>query len=160
MENTSLSHYNITPNLSLDESVNVENSSSVFYVDLPSTSNFMEKQPAESLGDNESYGSMSDISDLGLHRLNFDENGKKYVKQTSKSSRPSMTNLRIFLDEPDSNFSTKNIPNMTQKNFFALWTTLLEIVQKSDRDIQQACKLIRNHLKIIFVIFNSLSFLT
>ncbi|XP_041771586.1 TBC1 domain family member 9 [Anopheles merus] len=155
VENLSLSQFNATtPNLSMDDSHshNAE-TSSIFYVELPvasmsaagsggggagpSTSN----ASGTNLGEAESFGSRSDISDLGFQRYgsSLDEGGA-----SRRNEARSISGLRIFLDEPDSNFTYKTIPNMTQKNFISLWTTLLEILNKerkvTDQEVQTSYK--------------------
>ncbi|XP_053683570.1 TBC1 domain family member 9 [Sabethes cyaneus] len=145
VENLSLSHFNATPNLSIDESSTNAETSSMFYVDLPTTAAATATVGNANLGDLESYGSRSDISDLGFNKISFEDGSSS---TTTNGRRPtgnetrSISSLRIFLDEPDSNFTNKSIPNMTQKNFIVLWTTLLEILHKSkkvlDEDIQHA----------------------
>ncbi|XP_065094119.1 TBC1 domain family member 9 [Ochlerotatus camptorhynchus] len=154
VENLSLSHFNATPNLSIDESSTNAETSSIFYVDLPggsamgaaSGSNVDKASTGNAnLGEGESYGSRSDLSDLGFNRISYDDassstttNGRRLTGNETRS----ISSLRIFLDEPDSNFTNKTIPNMTQKNFLALWTTLLEILNKgrriADSEVQQA----------------------
>ncbi|XP_058121840.1 TBC1 domain family member 9 [Anopheles ziemanni] len=157
VENLSLSHFNATPNLSMDESKSVGEgeTSSVFYVDLPSTSGTLMVGGGSiagtsgtatgaanaNLGEAESFGSRSDISDLGFHRYgSLDESASR---RTGTEAR-SISGLRIFLDDPDSNFTYKTIPNMTQKNFISLWTTLLEILNKdrkvTDQEVQTSYK--------------------
>lgn len=144
VENLSLSHFNaVTPNLSIDESSTNAETSSIFYVDLP--------VPVASTSgvEAESYGSRSDISDLGFNRISFEDassstttNGRRPGTGGGGNETRSISSLRIFLDEPDSNFTNKTIPNMAQKNFIALWTTLLEILNKAkrvpDEEVQQA----------------------
>lgn len=119
-------------------------------------------------GGAESIDSYSDISDLGK-AVNFDNlsdyshfsdfntiggtsggamalpisNVTRYEKQLSDTpsiDARSLNSLRIFLDHPDSNFSQKSIPMMSQPNFISLWTSLMEIVGHSDVDVQHACK--------------------
>lgn len=119
-------------------------------------------------GGAESIDSYSDISDLGK-AVNYDNlsdysqfsdlniiggpsggaaalplpNVSHYDKQLSNTlsmDARSLSSLRIFLDHPDSNFSQKCIPMMSQPNFISLWTSLMEIVGHSDVDVQHACK--------------------
>lgn len=147
-----------TPNLSVD-SGNLRQS--VFYVDLP-----IDRMSQG--GGAESIDSYSDISDLGK-AVNYDNlsdysqfsdfntiggtsggamalplsNVSHYEKQISNTpslDARSLNSLRIFLDHPDSNFSQKSIPMMSQPNFKSLWTSLIEIVGHSDVDVQHACK--------------------
>ncbi|KAL1376620.1 hypothetical protein pipiens_016794 [Culex pipiens pipiens] len=148
VENLSLSHFNAgTPNLSIDESSTNAETSSIFYVDLPVpvASTSAGGNPA---GEAESFGSRSDISDLGFNRISFEDassstttNGRRVAGYGGNETR-SISSLRIFLDEPDSNFTNKTIPNMAQRNFIALWTTLLEILNRAkrvpDAEVQQA----------------------
>lgn len=135
----------ITPNLSVD-SANARQS--IFYVDLP---NDLMSQGCESID------TCSDISDLGK-AVNIDnisdfsqmsdihaiDSGGKSEKELFPSTSPmdtrSLNSLRIFLDHPDSNFSQKCIPDMPLTNFCALWTSLLEIIDQKNDDIQNACK--------------------
>ncbi|XP_055625548.1 TBC1 domain family member 9 [Toxorhynchites rutilus septentrionalis] len=150
IENLSLSHFNATPNLSIDESSTNAETSSIFYVDLPATStagtapNIASSSNAN-MGEGESNGSRSDLSDLGFNKISFEDassstttNGRRVPGNEARS----ISSLRIFLDEPDSNFTNKTIPNMTQKNFIALWTTLLEILNRGkkapDSEVQHA----------------------
>lgn len=133
---------NFTPNLSVD-SHNARQS--IFYVDLPT--DYM------SQGGCESIDTFSDISDLGK-AANFDNmsdfsqisdvNGlrnadEKHSSIGSSIETRSLSSLRIYLDHPDSNFTEKSIPDMTQHNFIALWTSLMEIVGYSNIDMQHAC---------------------
>ncbi|XP_052872523.1 TBC1 domain family member 9 [Anopheles cruzii] len=157
VESLSLSHFNATPNLSIDETSTNAETSSIFYVDLPTTSSSMIGGTAggsasggavagtsghnnANLGETESFGSRSDISDLGFNRYSLDESvsrrGLSGATATTTEAR-SISGLRIFLDEPDSNFTYKTIPNMGQKNFISLWTTLLEILNKEQRVTDQ-----------------------
>ncbi|XP_058830924.1 TBC1 domain family member 9 [Topomyia yanbarensis] len=151
VENLSLSHFNATPNLSIDESSTNAETSSIFYVDLPATSTAagtaLDRMSTNNanLGEAESYGSRSDISDLGFNKINFEDGSSSTTtngRRTTGNESRSISSLRIFLDEPDSNFTNKTIPNMRQKNFIVLWTTLLEILNKgrkiADGEVQQA----------------------
>lgn len=123
-------------------------------------------------GGGDSIDTCSDISDLGK-ALNYDNistdfsqisdamcsgigggalgaanthfGGQDFEQFESKS----LSSLRIFLDQPDSNFSQHNIPNMDLQNFMALWTSLSEIVGQSNNDIQQACMKL-HQIKLIF----------
>ncbi|XP_055603497.1 TBC1 domain family member 9 [Uranotaenia lowii] len=153
VENLSLSHFNATPNLSIDETASNAETSSIFYVDLPATasnsgtgagpcgSNADRPSTANAnLGEIESYGSRSDISDLGFNKISFEDASSSTNTTTNGRRVPghetrSISSLRIFLDETDFNFTNKIIPNMTQKNFIALWTTMLEIIKKSRKDV-------------------------
>uniref|UniRef100_A0A182SDC2 EF-hand domain-containing protein n=1 Tax=Anopheles maculatus TaxID=74869 RepID=A0A182SDC2_9DIPT len=150
VENLSLSQFNATtPNLSMDDSHshNAE-TSSIFYVELPVASTSGGggafgggtcNASGTNLGEAESFGSRSDISDLGFQRYcSLDESASR------RNEARSISGLRIFLDEPDSNFTYKTIPNMPQKNFISLWTTLLEILNKerkvTDQEVQTSYK--------------------
>uniref|UniRef100_A0A182Y2E3 Rab-GAP TBC domain-containing protein n=1 Tax=Anopheles stephensi TaxID=30069 RepID=A0A182Y2E3_ANOST len=153
VENLSLSQFNATtpppPNLSMDDSHshNAE-TSSIFYVELPVASTSggafggtASTASGANLGEaEESFGSRSDISDLGFQRYSggLDESASR------RHEARSISGLRIFLDEPDSNFTYKTIPNMPQKNFISLWTTLLEILNKerkvTDQEVQTSYK--------------------
>uniref|UniRef100_A0A2M4A9C5 Putative ypt/rab gtpase activating protein n=1 Tax=Anopheles triannulatus TaxID=58253 RepID=A0A2M4A9C5_9DIPT len=160
-ESLSLSHFNATPNLSMDETISTHaETSSIFYVDLPTSSGSLAGGAAgtssgaaggaasgtysygnANLGEAESFGSRSDISDLGFNRFSLDEGTSRRGGTTEARS---ISGLRIFLDEPDSNFTYKTIPNMGQKNFISLWTTLLEILNKerkvTDQEVQTSYK--------------------
>lgn len=160
VENLSLSHFNAaTPSLSIDESSTNAETSSIFYVDLPPGSSGMGGPGTASgsnadrastgnanVGEGESYGSRSDLSDLGFNRISFEDASSSTTTNGGRrmpgNETRSISSLRIFLDEPDSNFTNKTIPNMTQKNFMVLWTTLLEILNKgrrvADSEVQQA----------------------
>lgn len=94
----------------------------------------------------------SDISDLGkgaqfdleseFSQIS-DTNWAKYDQQLSFPSsidNRSINSLRVFLDQPDSNFTQKNIPDIRQPNFSALWQTLVEIIGSSNHDIWHARK--------------------
>lgn len=125
---------NVTPNLSLD-STNTK--TSTFYVDLPTDFNHF-GGPSGLVYDSVDE---SDISDLGFKvdnisnmSLNSDGNFLKYDHPISVSSTDtrSLNSLRIFLDQPDSNFTKKTIPNITESNFMALWSSLLEIIGKTN----------------------------
>ncbi|XP_053672142.1 TBC1 domain family member 9 [Anopheles nili] len=137
VENLSLSQFNaVTPNLSMDDTHSTyAETSSIFYVELPTAAGpsgggaASSDTPSNNACEVESFGSRSDISDLGFQRYNsMEEGGSRRTGQGNEAR--SISGLRIFLDEPDSNFTYKTIPNMTQKNFFSLWTTLLEILNK------------------------------
>ncbi|XP_058461120.1 TBC1 domain family member 9 [Malaya genurostris] len=150
-ENLSLSHFNATPNLSIDESSTNAETSSIFYVEMPLTSTTTGETGLDRVSagnanhDVESYGSRSDISDLGFKKINYDDGSSSTTtngrRPTGTESR-SISSLRVFLDEPDSNFTNKTIPNMGQKNFIVLWTTLLEILNKgrkvANEEVQKA----------------------
>lgn len=135
---------NLTPNLSVDSNAR----SSIFYVDLP-----IDRMSQEG---GESIDTISDISDLGK-AINFDilDGSSQFsdgnvnivtgtmlsmVSNDSSMDTRSLSSLRVFLDHPDSNFTQNSIPDMTQKNFMALWTSMLEIVGNCDIDMQRACK--------------------
>lgn len=131
---------NVTPNLSLD-STNTK--TSTFYVDLPTDFNHF-GGPSGLVYDSVDE---SDISDLGFKvdnisnmSLNSDGNFLKYDHPISVSSTDtrSLNSLRIFLDQPDSNFTKKTIPNITESNFIALWSSLLEIIGKTNANVD--CK--------------------
>jgi hypothetical protein len=102
---------------------------STFYVNLP----------------NDSLDTISDISDLGLKSTqNIPENSS----QTSDSfnldnymhSR-SVGGLRVIFDDSnDANSSSKTVPNMSQKNFEALWTSLQEIMATNNDEMMNASK--------------------
>lgn len=143
---------NATPNLSIDSS-NPQIANSIFYVDLPndivpSTSHTRGLVP-------DAIDSTSDISDLGFGisrslNINYDEFStisqtslQKFEARTSLSSTEtrSLNSLRAFFDQPDANFTRKTIPNMTQMNFIALWTSILELMGSSDVDVYKSCKL-------------------
>lgn len=134
---TSRSSMNLTPNLSVDSNAR----SSIFYVDLP-----IDRMSQEG----ESIDTISDISDLGK-AANFDilDGSSQFsnltagtmISNDSSIDTRSLSSLRVFLDHPDSNFTQNSIPDMTQKNFMALWTSMLEIVGSCDIDMQRACKL-------------------
>lgn len=136
------SSMNLTPNLSIDSNAR----SSIFYVDLP-----IDRMSQEG---GESIDTISDISDLGK-AVNFDIiDGSQFsdgntnllagtmISNDSSIDTRSLSSLRVFLDHPDSNFTQNSIPDMTQKNFMALWTSLLEIVGHCDIDMQHACKFV------------------
>lgn len=124
---------NVTPNLSID-STNTK--TSTFYVDLPTDFNHF-GGPSGLVYDSVDE---SDISDLGYKvdsiSQNSDGNFLKYDHPISVSSTDtrSLNSLRIFLDQPDSNFTKKTIPNITESNFMALWSSLLEIIGKTNKD--------------------------
>lgn len=134
------SSMNLTPNLSIDSNAR----SSIFYVDLP-----IDRMSQEG----ESIDTISDISDLGK-AANFDimDGSSQFsdgntnlvagtlISNDSSIDTRSLSSLRVFLDHPDSNFTQNSIPDMTQKNFIALWTSLLEIVGHCDIDMQHACE--------------------
>ncbi len=135
------SSMNMTPNLSVDSNAR----SSIFYVDLP-----MDRMSQEG----ESIDTISDISDLGK-AVNFDildassqfSDGMNtnlvagtMISNDSSIDTRSLSSLRVFLDHPDSNFTQNSIPDMTQRNFMALWTSMMEIVGNCDIDMQRACK--------------------
>lgn len=133
---------NVTPNLSLD-STNTK--TSTFYVDLPTDFNHFGR-PSGLVYDSVDE---SDISDLGFKTnidnisnmsQNSDGNFLKYDHPISVSSTDtrSLNSLRIFLDQPDSNFTKKTIPNITESNFMALWASLLEIIGKNNTNVD--CK--------------------
>lgn len=139
---TPRSSINMTPNLSVDSNAR----SSIFYVDLP-----IDRMSQEG---GESIDTISDISDLGKAinfeildgSLQFNDANTNLVAGTMVSNDSSidtrsLSSLRVFLDHPDSNFTQNSIPDMTQKNFIALWTSMLEIVGNCDIDMQRACKL-------------------
>lgn len=135
------SSMNMTPNLSVDSNAR----SSIFYVDLP-----VDRMSQEGC---ESIDTISDISDLGK-AANFDildgssqfSDGNTNVVVGTMASNDSsidtrsLNSLRVFLDHPDSNFTQNSIPDMAQRNFLALWTSMLEIVGNCDIDMQRACK--------------------
>lgn len=134
------SSMNLTPNLSFDSNAR----SSIFYVDLP-----IDRMSQEG---GESIDTISDISDLGraanfdnmegysqFSDANINQMAGTVISDSSIDTR-SLSSLRVFLDHPDSNFTQKSIPDMTQKNFMALWTSMLEIVGHCDIDMQHACK--------------------
>lgn len=133
---TSRSSMNLTPNLSVDSNAR----SSIFYVDLP-----IDRMSQEG----ESIDTISDISDLGK-AANFDilDGSSQFsnltagtmISNDSSIDTRSLSSLRVFLDHPDSNFTQNSIPDMTQKNFMALWTSMMEIVGSCDIDMQRACK--------------------
>lgn len=133
----SRSNMNLTPNLSVDSNAR----SSIFYVDLP-----MDRMSQEG---GESIDTISDISDLGK-AANFDilDGASQFsnltagtmISNDSSIDTRSLSSLRVFLDHPDSNFTQNSIPDMTQKNFMALWTSMLEVVGNCDIDMQRACK--------------------
>lgn len=120
---------NVTPNLSID-STNTK--TSTFYVDLPTDFNHF-GGPSGLVYDSVDE---SDISDLGFkdgHFLKYD-----HPISVSSNDTRSLNSLRIFLDQPDSNFTKKTIPNITESNFMALWSSLLEIIGKTNADVD--CK--------------------
>lgn len=133
------SSMNMTPNLSVDSNAR----SSIFYVDLP-----VDRMSQEGC---ESIDTISDISDLGK-AANFDildgssqfSDGNTNVVVGTMASNDSsidtrsLNSLRVFLDHPDSNFTQNSIPDMAQRNFLALWTSMLEIVGNCDIDMQRA----------------------
>lgn len=133
---------NMTPNLSVDSNAR----SSIFYVDLP-----VDRMSQEG----ESIDTISDISDLGK-AANFDildgssqfSDGNTNLvagalpSNDSSIDTRSLSSLRVFLDHPDSNFTQNSIPDMTQTNFMALWTSMMEIVGNCDSDMQRACEYI------------------
>lgn len=137
----SRSSMNMTPNLSVDSNAR----SSIFYVDLP-----IDRMSQEG---GESIDTISDISDLGK-AINFDilDGSSQFsdgninlvagtmMSNDSSIDTRSLSSLRVFLDHPDSNFTQNSIPDMTQKNFIALWTSMLEIVGHCDIDMQRACE--------------------
>lgn len=101
----------------------------------------------------ESNDEFSDLSDLGKAGAQFDNesefsqisdvNWAKYDQQLSFPSsidNRSINSLRVFLDQPDSNFTQKNIPDIRQPNFGALWQTLIEIIGHSNHDVWHARK--------------------
>lgn len=135
------SSMNLTPNLSVDSNAR----SSIFYVDLP-----IDRMSQEGC---ESIDTISDISDLGK-AANFDilDGASQFsdgntnavagtiISNDSSIDTRSLSSLRVFLDHPDSNFTQNSIPDMTQRNFLALWTSMLEIVGNCDIDMQRACE--------------------
>lgn len=148
---------NVTPNLSIGSTSTTNLRNSVFYVDLPN--DFIAHQQAlqQQLQQHTSgfvYDSVdtgSDISDMGFVKTtnhNFYDSLSqnslhKYEAQFSTASSTdtrSLNSLRVFFDQPDGNFTRKTIPNITQMNFIALWTSLLELMGRTDSDIQNACK--------------------
>lgn len=155
---------NATPNLSVGSS-NPQLPNSVFYVDLnndigPSTSN------ARGLSIVDAIDTSSDISDFGLGitrspNINYDEFStisqsslQKYEAKISLSSAEtrSLNSLRAFFDQPDANFTRKTIPNMTQMNFIALWTSILELMGTKDNDVEKSCKISISVHSLYFVI--------
>lgn len=105
------------------------------------------------LGKAVNFDQMSDFSQISDVRNNVDE--KRSSICSSSFDTRSLSSLRIYLDHPDSNFTEKSIPDMTQHNFIALWTSLMEIIGYSDIDMQHACKLIdiKNGKIVCFRVF-------
>lgn len=56
-----------------------------------------------------------------------------------RADASSLASLRVILDQPES-FSKLNLPTMSLAHFSALWTSLLEIIDKNDVNVRQACK--------------------
>lgn len=145
-----------TPNLSVDSRTNER--LSTFYVDLPgecSSNQFVDTQSGRIGNNSESIDEFSDISDLGkgtqfecdsefsqLSDMNWAKMDHQMSFPSSIDNR-SINSLRVFLDQPDSNFTQKNIPDMRQPNFGALWQTLLEILGQTNHDVWHARKLKR-----------------
>lgn len=140
---------NFTPNLSVDSHSHNAARQSIFYVDLP-TDYMSQGGGCESidtfsdisdLGKPVNFDNMSDFSQISELRHATDDNSKQPSSICSSSfDTRSLSSLRIYLDHPDSNFTEKSIPDMTQHNFIALWTSLMEIIGYSDIDMQHACK--------------------
>lgn len=118
---------------------------SIFYVDL--ADNVSHDNSKISLSED----NISDISDLGFRTgaasstnkfcdiSSFTQipDNKISYSLSSSSETKSLGSLRILFDQTD----TKTIPPITQNNFIALWTTILEMIGKTvDGDIQRACK--------------------
>lgn len=162
---------NATPNLSVDSRSNER--LSTFYVDLPAECSSNQCVDAQSgrIGNNsESNDEFSDISEVGrCAQFDYDSefsqisdtNWAKYDQQLSFPSsidNRSINSLRVFLDQPDSNFTQKHIPDIRQPNFGALWQTLLEIVGNTNHDVWHARKFPANHslllstAQLIFII--------
>lgn len=115
--------------------------------------------PLKQQGRFESIDTFSDISDLGAVKVtppqlnvetisNFSQisdlvmntNDKRDLTDSNTDTK-SLGSLRYLLDQPDDASSpNKNIPNMKKINFQILWRSLVEILGKSDADMNQACK--------------------
>lgn len=66
-----------------------------------------------------------------------DTNWVKFDQELSFPSsidNTSINSLRVFIEQPDSNFTQKKIPDIRQPNFSALWQTLEEIVGRSNHN--------------------------
>lgn len=115
--------------------------------------------PLKQQGRFESIDTFSDISDLGATKVtppqlnvetisNFSQisdlimnTNDKRDRTDSNTDTKSLGSLRYLLDQPDdANSPNKNIPNMKKINFQILWRSLVEILGKSDADMNQACK--------------------
>lgn len=129
--------------------------SSIFYVDLPvdmpSCSGVASGVNPSAVIDN--IDSFSDMSDLGKNpnldnisnfSLTSDINTTgSNVPLSSSYDKISLNQLRVFFDQPDSNFTNKNIPGMTKLNFNVLWQTIAELIGKTDEEMQNACMIDR-----------------
>lgn len=118
--------------------------------------------PLRQQGRFESIDTFSDISDLGAAKVtppqlnvetisNFSQisdlvmnTNVKMERTDSNTDTKSLGSLRYLLDQPDNASSpNKNIPNMKKANFQILWRSLVEILGKTDDDMNIACKLLR-----------------
>lgn len=116
--------------------------------------------PLKQQGRFESIDTFSDISDLGAAKVtppqlnvetisNFSQISDLVMTTTnanrdrtdSNTDTKSLGSLRYLLDQPDNASSpNKNIPNMKKTNFQILWRSLVEILGKTDADMNQACR--------------------
>lgn len=116
--------------------------------------------PLKQQGRFESIDTFSDISDLGAAKVtppqlnvetisNFSQISDLVMTTTnanrdrtdSNTDTKSLGSLRYLLDQPDDASSpNKNIPNMKKTNFQILWRSLVEILGKTDADMNQACR--------------------
>lgn len=118
-------------------------SNSVFYVDLPNEygQSLDFGSSSSRLHSGIAFDSIDTISDTSEKSSGVINPSKTRISIGSTTETRSLNSLRVFFDHPDANFSKKNIPNMSQVNFMALWTSLLELLgEKSDTDVQKACK--------------------
>lgn len=138
-----------TPNLSVDSRTNER--FSTFYVPLPGEDgNQYGEGFSRTANISESNDEFSDISDLGkgahfdleseFSQISDTNWANQQVSFPSSIDNTSINSLRVFVEQPDSNFTQKKIPDIRQPNFSALWQTLGEIVGCANHELWRARK--------------------